>query len=131
MTYEGVAILACLACGGRALTHAQVETILARREMGFTPKQVRLADGVEQERTAHEKLFHGDHSAWTDPDPDPVAPPPRPTSAICPACGNPMKRGFWTMFHRIPVDRCRVCDLIWFDGDELEILQILVERQAG
>jgi hypothetical protein len=30
----------------------------------------------------------------------------------------------------IPVDRCLSCYDIWFDADELEILQILVQKEA-
>ena len=29
----------------------------------------------------------------------------------------------------LPVDKCLACDKIWFDADELEILQILIEQR--
>jgi Zn-finger nucleic acid-binding protein len=29
----------------------------------------------------------------------------------------------------IPVDKCFSCQKIWFDADELEILQILIEKR--
>jgi Zn-finger nucleic acid-binding protein len=32
----------------------------------------------------------------------------------------------------VPVDKCLSCSKIWFDADELEILQILIEdRKTG
>jgi Zn-finger nucleic acid-binding protein len=31
----------------------------------------------------------------------------------------------------VEVDYCHLCDLTWFEKDELEALQLLVERQAG
>jgi Zn-finger nucleic acid-binding protein len=31
----------------------------------------------------------------------------------------------------VEIDHCVRCDLLWFEKDELEALQILVERQAG
>jgi Zn-finger nucleic acid-binding protein len=30
----------------------------------------------------------------------------------------------------VPVDKCLICHKIWFDADELELLQILVEKKA-
>ena len=29
----------------------------------------------------------------------------------------------------VPVDKCLACHKTWFDGDELEILQILIEER--
>ncbi len=127
VVYEGTTILACLICGGRALNHEQVETILARREAGFTPEQKRLAHAF---KTAHL------HLAPPQPADDPVpgSPPavaPRETALACPQCRTPMRRGPWTARHPVPVDRCSRCDLVWFDHDELEVLQILVEGETG
>ena len=39
-------------------------------------------------------------------------------------------RGHFNYEHALEVDRCTICDLVWFDRDELEALQILTERQV-
>jgi Zn-finger nucleic acid-binding protein len=33
--------------------------------------------------------------------------------------------------HAVEIDYCSICDLFWFEKDEIETLQILAERQAG
>jgi Zn-finger nucleic acid-binding protein len=127
VVYEGTTILACLVCGGRALNHEQVETILARREAGFTPEQKRLAEAFA---TVHLHLVPPEGA--TDPAPgSPPAVTPRESALACPQCKDTMRRGPWTPRHPVPVDRCARCDLVWFERDELEVLQILVEQETG
>lgn len=49
----------------------------------------------------------------------------------CPKCQHPktrMMRMFYTEVYRVEVDKCFACGLIWFDGDELEVLQYLIEH---
>ena len=43
-----------------------------------------------------------------------------PTTLTCPKCEAPMEK---VEFGRISVDRCPVCDGLWFDGDEHERLK--------
>ncbi len=126
VVYEGTTILACLVCGGRALSHEQVETILARREAGFTPEQRHRAEAF---KTAH--LHLAPPEGADDPPQGSAATPvtPRENALACPQCKDTMRRGPWTPRHPVPVDRCARCDLIWFDHDELEVLQILVEQE--
>jgi len=40
-----------------------------------------------------------------------------------------MMRGFYTMAYLIEVDRCSFCNLIWFDRDELEMIQYMIENK--
>jgi Zn-finger nucleic acid-binding protein len=127
VVYEAITILACLVCGGRALSHEQVDAILERREAGFTPEQKRLAQTF---KAAHLRLAT---PAGAD-DPAPGSAPavtPREDALACPQCRNAMQRGQWTARHPVPVDRCERCHLVWFDHDELEVLQILVEEETG
>ena len=48
----------------------------------------------------------------------------------CPSCGQRMLARPYNYQYFIPVDKCLSCYKIWFDADELEILQILVEKKA-
>jgi Zn-finger nucleic acid-binding protein len=49
----------------------------------------------------------------------------------CPQCSRSMIRRLFDYEHAVEIDYCSPCDLFWFDTDELEVLQILAERQAG
>lgn len=117
--YEGLRVTVCHSCGGRLVTPDEVAKILARREVAFTPDQLRLADllsigGDELRRTA-------------------VRARGRPQVALlpCPRCGRAMVRRHFSYEHAVEVDYCSICDLYWFERDELEALQVLAERQSG
>ena len=40
-------------------------------------------------------------------------------------------RGHYDYQYAVEVDRCLICDLIWFEKNELEALQVLTERDTG
>jgi Zn-dependent protease with chaperone function/Zn-finger nucleic acid-binding protein len=117
--YEGLRVIVCPSCGGRLVSTAEIGKIMARREVALTDGQVRLADlltvsGDELRRAA--RVARG-----------------RPSVALvpCPACGRTMMRRHYSYEHAVEVDYCSICDLYWFEKDELEALQVLAERQAG
>jgi Zn-dependent protease with chaperone function/Zn-finger nucleic acid-binding protein len=117
--YEGLRVVVCPSCGGRLLKTADIGKILARREVAFTDQQVRLADlidasGDELRRAAN--VARGRASAGLIP---------------CPHCSRTMIRRHYSYEHAVEVDYCSICDLYWFEKDELEALQVLAERQAG
>jgi Zn-finger nucleic acid-binding protein len=117
--YEGLRVAACASCGGRLVSTAEVSKIMARREVAFSDDQRRLAEvtlsGGDQLRRAA-VLARG-----------------RPGVALiaCPKCAKTMMRRHFSYEHAVEVDYCSICDLFWFEKDELEALQIIVERQAG
>ena len=47
----------------------------------------------------------------------------------CAQCHNPMMRTFYSLAYLIEIDRCGYCGLTWFDADELEMLQCLIENR--
>ena len=47
----------------------------------------------------------------------------------CPKCGRMMFRTFYSYAYLIEIDRCSICRLTWFDVDELEMLQCLIENR--
>jgi len=49
----------------------------------------------------------------------------------CPSCGYRMVLRPYNYQYFVPVDKCLSCSKIWFDSDELEILQILIEDRAS
>jgi Zn-dependent protease with chaperone function/Zn-finger nucleic acid-binding protein len=118
LQYEGLELFAC-ACGGRLASSDQVARVLARREMGFTDDQRHLADLVLQQgdQLRRAAILQRGH---------PLVP-----LVHCPHCGQTMVRRFYSYDFAVEIDVCTVCDLFWFEKDELEVLQILAERQVG
>jgi len=117
--YEGIDIVACDTCGGRLVSTAQVGKLLARREAGFSEEQQRIADLVTAsgDHLRRAAVLARGHSG---------------TALVgCPRCEAPMMRRHYSYEHAVEIDHCVRCDLLWFEKDELEALQILVERQAG
>ena len=50
-------------------------------------------------------------------------------SLSCPKCKNPMLRTFFSAAYAVEIDRCSLCGITWFDQDELEMLQCLIENR--
>jgi Zn-finger nucleic acid-binding protein len=51
-----------------------------------------------------------------------------PSKLFCPECGHRLLPRPYNYQYVVPVDKCLSCHKIWFDPDELEILQILIEK---
>jgi Zn-dependent protease with chaperone function/Zn-finger nucleic acid-binding protein len=115
--YEGLGVQVCGGCGGRLVPVACLDRIIMRREVAFADdllagarefrRRVRL-NPVKKQR-AREKLSPG---------------------LYCPSCGQRMLARPYNYQYFVPVDKCLACHKIWFDPDELELLQILVEKKA-
>jgi Zn-dependent protease with chaperone function/Zn-finger nucleic acid-binding protein len=114
--YEGVAVRACPKCGGRLVDMAAVDKIIARKEVAFS------ADLQEKARRFREKVL-------LNPLKKQKINPDIRGAAACPACGYKMVARPYNYQYFIPVDKCLSCSRIWFDTDELEILQILIETR--
>ena len=117
--YEGLRVTVCASCGGRLVSSAEVSKILARLEVGFSEQQRRLAEllasGGDQLRRAA-LLASGRAGVGL---------------IACPECARTMVHRHFSYEHAVEIDYCSICDVFWFENDELEALQILVERQAG
>jgi|GEM_PF-177595 len=116
--YEGVAIAHCPKCGGKLVDMACIERIIARREVAFSEgllaKTRAFEDRIRLNPLKKMKL----NAARTTP-------------AVCPGCGGKMVLRPYNYQYFIPVDKCLGCSKIWFDVDELEMLQILIESRGG
>jgi len=116
--YEGVRLRVCGACGGRLVSTEGVRRVCARREVAFSDDQRRLADLLVEQADDLRRgavLGRGRFAA---------------ALVACPRCGRTMMRRHYSYEHAVEVDVCTVCDLYWFEKDELEVLQLLHERQA-
>lgn len=113
--YEGVAVRTCRQCGGKLVDSDFMHKILLRRELAFSEGLIQKA------RDFKEKFLLNPHKAMK-------AKSAEARNLYCPDCGYRMKAKPYNYQYFIPVDKCLSCYKIWFDADELEVLQILVEK---
>lgn len=108
--YEGVPIHTCNTCGGEFVGGEEFRRIVENRKQRFDPAM--------QDELAGSKPSFG--AVASQPD----------RSLPCPACGQPMKVANYAGDTGIFVDRCDVCSGLWLDHEELEKVQIVMERWA-
>ncbi len=112
--YEGVSVYLCNSCEGVLVREERLPRILIREEVGFSEEVIRKAKIIEN---LSNKPFSSKVKIQS--------------VLTCPLCNQKMIRNFYTLAILIEVDRCYSCKVIWFDKDELEILQYLVEKERG
>ncbi len=110
--YEGVPIHRCMFCHGTLVDRRKMTRISLRTEKGFNKRLARLADLTQKNGEARRN--------------DRAKPEPSPFN--CPNCDQEMRRGFYTYQYLVEVDKCMRCAMVWFDKDELEIIQYLIEH---
>jgi Zn-dependent protease with chaperone function/Zn-finger nucleic acid-binding protein len=113
--YEGVPLKICPECGGKLIDSAVMDRIIARKEVAFSERLKKKAKDFEEHflwDPVLRKKIHADKSS----------------KLTCPNCGYKMMPRPYNYQYVIPVDKCLACHKIWFDADELEILQILIEH---
>ncbi len=117
LDYEGVPLRACPGCGGKLVGTRRVERILARREVAFS-------------RDLHEKAQRFKERFFVNPLRMKEIEREQP-NLFCPNCGTKMLSRPYSYAYFVPVDKCLACQHIWFDADELEMLQILIEEKQA
>ena len=108
--YEGVLIHGCNSCGGEFIGGENLGQIVRCRQEQFSPElKALLSDQCPA---------FGETAA-------------QPERALCcPGCGEPMAVVNYGGDSGIFVDRCESCDGLWLDHEELEKVQIVMERWA-
>jgi heat shock protein HtpX len=116
--YERTRVFRCAFCGGILVESDKLPRILARCEEPCTDRTKALARAViaDNQRTITTKLMHGKTALSA-------------SVLTCPKCRNLMFRTFYSLAYLIEIDRCNICGLTWFDKDELDMLQYLVENK--
>jgi Zn-finger nucleic acid-binding protein len=115
--YEGVPLQVCPDCRGKLIDQALVDRIVARKELDFSPKL------VEKARTFRDEyMLNPTQTKKINPDVSP--------KIFCPNCGSQMLLRAYNYYYVIPVDKCLSCHKIWFDSDEMEVLQVLIEHRT-
>jgi len=114
--YEGVTAERCLFCQGILIEKDKVSRIITRKEKGFDERVIKLASIAQQNGI---KVVRGKVKSK------------EPRLINCPECNAHMIRGFYTLAYLIEVHKCAYCRRIWFDKDELEMLQYLIENKQA
>jgi heat shock protein HtpX len=114
--YEGVPLQKCSHCEGVFAPSHKISRILIRKDKTFDPEIVRMAEATIRERDRRVDGFYKQKpvNAWV---------------LDCPQCGRKMRRQFFVYSYPVEIDRCVYCEGIWFDRQELEILQYIYENK--
>lgn len=113
--YEGVKVKSCQVCDGKLVRMDDIEKIFARKELNYSQK-------LKEKALLYEEAFLKPRKKGL------IIPSKKPL--LCPECGLQLTVKPFSYHYLIPVYKCYHCQLIWFEPDELEILQILVEKQV-
>lgn len=111
--YEGLYVWQCAFCLGILAEQGKLPRIIVREEKGFNERVLRLASLIANESKTKQPRFNirlRTHHA-----------------RFCPKCGKAMVHKFYSYAYHIEIDECQDCRSVWFDADELEILQCLIE----
>ena len=114
--YEGISLKICPGCRGKLIDTSAIGRIIARKEVAFSPKLLEKAQEFK-DKFMWNPLRTKKINMETSPE------------ISCPYCGGKMLSQPYTYQYIIPVDKCFACYKTWFDSDELEILQILIENR--
>lgn len=114
--YEGVPVKFCSRCGGKLVDSFLMNRIITRREIAFSKYIMQKALEFEKEFMNNPIKIRKSLIEKSKP-------------VHCPSCGWKMVIRPYTYHYLIPVDKCLYCQKIWFDTDEMEILQCLIERK--
>ena len=116
--YENTQVHQCSSCGGTLVENDKIPRIIARREKGCTERLKALAGAVVHDNQRAMTLRHLKKTGTR-----------KMTGHTCSKCNNVMFRTFYSGAYLIEIDRCNICRLTWFDADELEMLQCLIENK--
>lgn len=115
--YEGEDLMMCPTCKGSLVLEATALNILGKRNEVFDDRIASLAKMIqEQNKLIKRTPFDGGYDE---------------KSIYCPHCLSSsarMTRRFVNQRYLVEIDKCRICTNIWFDADELEVLQFLYEQ---
>ncbi|MBN2102646.1 M48 family metalloprotease [bacterium] len=109
-SYENVSVQYCPECSGKIVLLESIQTILIRQDVQFS-------------ETARKKAIQ-----WYRSKGNTKSLGNKLEQYLCPCCSMPMIRSLYNVVYHIELDTCQFCRVVWFDQNELELLQILVEE---
>ncbi len=118
-TFERTQVLQCGFCGGMLVENQKIARILARAPQSCPDRIQALAQATLNHHQFNETAKYRQNAARQ----------PGVPLLACPKCTNAMHRGFYSSAHLVEVDRCSFCGHTWFDQDELEMLQCIIQNR--
>jgi heat shock protein HtpX len=114
--YEKTEIYQCSFCGGALVDDVKIPRIIVRQDKEI-PERIRcMAQTTLKENQVKQVLknnFGKKSSQFIN----------------CPKCKSRMMRSFYSYGYLIELDKCAICNMTWFDRDELEMLQCMIDEQ--
>jgi heat shock protein HtpX len=118
--YEKTSVDRCVFCRGVLVENDRIPRILAREEVRCDERILSLVKAVTAD---NQRSLTIRRLRQTEKKSDPLIP--------CPKCGRQMFRTFYSYAYLIEIDRCGFCKVTWFDADELEMLQCVIENHSA
>lgn len=110
--YEGVLASRCRFCSGHLVREDQLPRLCVRQEMVFSDELKKMANLIKSSQQARRSFTQKNNSIFS-----------------CPQCGRAMiRKGYAALYpHWLEIDACTSCGSLWFDKNELELVQYLTE----
>jgi len=122
--YESTEVYQCPTCRGYLVEEPDITRIIAREDAGFSDEIIRQARKIEETNKKIDHVMDGGLEGHLY----------AAEGLTCPRCRHKkarMFRRFYSAMYHVVIDKCVFCGLIWFDKDELDILQFLIEEKRG
>lgn len=119
-TYEKTKIYRCKFCGGALVDDVKLPRIIVRTDIKFSERINTLSEMTLRENQAGMLAGQKNRSVKGDA-----------KHLYCPKCKSNMNRTFYSLAYLVEIDHCSCCKISWFENDELEMLQCMIERKMA
>jgi len=111
--YEGADVYKCYLCKGLLLTRGELNKVLIREDREFSQDIISQAQAALAEKKERFKRIREIKT---------------PLVINCPSCFKKMRRRLFSHYAPVEIDECGWCARVWFDYEELEIVQAIYDR---
>lgn len=118
-TFDRTKLLVCRFCNGKLIDNDKIPRVIARSSGACSARIRTLARATLRENQLKRIARHAKKG-------ERISPP-----VHCPQCGHPMMRTFFSLAYLVEIDRCTVCNVTWFDQDELRMLQCMIDGKMA
>jgi len=117
--FDRTKLLVCRFCGGKLIENGKISRVIARSSGNCSERIRVLSRATLRENQMKRIAMYSEKRGQ-------VSPP-----VHCPQCGHVMMRTFFSLAYLVEIDRCTVCNLTWFDQDELRMLQCMIDGKMA
>ena len=116
--YDGALIKGCPQCGGKLTRDNALQRILIRQDLTYSEELLQRAKEFKEK-------------VWLNPLHRKLEPDKPSESIFCATCSAKLRGQPYSYQYFVKAYKCLFCKAVWFDADDLEILQILVEANLN